>query len=524
MDIEDFKFDDYILEHEINDMVKRLQNYSVNQVFQIFNCLVMTMNFESMNKSGSEISVKLLNNLFPIYTSNAKDNKDNGNLDLTKEIEFFKKKLSKMYNYYYDITNYDKYNIEDTFPINNITGRAFMAYHFDYPHITDYQYIEILRSNINVLDKRYEKYSLSGEEVISGFGICIYFEIVCKKDFFAHLNYLKYKLSDKYTFKGYFTSFPRKLLSSQLNKYGVPGDKFINCFFEQINFSESENISIVYPIANKDKDKPILGIRTKDRVFFPRSYHNYNKLWTDLIESDEMLSIKDDLTQKYTARILKSFFGNENVFEGLYDENGAEHDIIILYKDTVLNFECKSAIFKEPFREPSKSIMRLKHNFDRSIQEGYNQCCRLRKRVLSKNAKYYDSDKLNKKLILDLNNFNNVLMTVVTLNSYLNLAGSLHMLIKLKENDSTYPWVVDIFSLEHIVNKCKLEFNKEYFINYLSDRINAYDSVESIAAEELDYFGYYTRYGKFYSLGKYNAFMTLGPGYASFVLDYLYKS
>jgi hypothetical protein len=87
---------------------------------------------------------------------------------------------------------------------------------------------------------------------------------------------------------------------------------------------------------------------------------------------------RDIETENQTVEIIRGLFGNQaeyftSVFEN--DKSQNEHDVLVIYKDTILIVEVKASKFKEPFRDPDKAYVRIKRDFrsDGGIQKAFEQ-------------------------------------------------------------------------------------------------------------------------------------------------------
>lgn len=527
-----FELEDYKIEDELAEIIDRFRQYKPNEVFWLINSLIMDNTKYAFENKDKRVSPKLANRLFYLYKKNSNINSHLKIKNKVIELEWLRAKFIKIFDYYCMEQFNQNEELEQEaaeefthMSLRNFHPHNFITYHFNYPDTSWFQYLRAIELNRKVIDEIFSKDNLTTIEVEKGLLICILY------DFFHHQSYSKRLVNnlfydkEKYKFEGFLTSFSRKQFSKVLSRFGIRDKEFIVRFFPEIK--NEKNTTISYPTDKYYKEVFSLGVSHKERIFFPRSNFVLDEFWNYILEREEMVGRKDDFVELYTVMLVTIFFGKENVYFNLYDENGAEQDIIVICGEDILCFECKSEVLKEPFRDSDKSDRRMQQNFNRVIQKAYNQGQRVKENIRKKKGKYYDNDKKeSRKMILDLSEYNHqkVLIVCVTINNYLNLSNRVNKYLRIEGKDKDYPWVIDIFSLEHIFNKIK-SINKDeaYFIRYIRDRIKSYLGVQSMGAEELECFGYYLRHGEFWGSMDGWVMQNLGSGYATFVLDYIPK-
>lgn len=506
---------DKSIDENVLDLVNRFKKFSPKDVFYLINSYIMENNIKIEN----EVSPKLLHNLCHIYASHFSLQEDikkpSYALDLSKEWEYMAEKLKVIFSAYYDIA--ENLDMTEPDPHSDISGHAYMSTHFDYPSIRLDQYFNALSSCSNILDKVYQQFGLSSNDIINGFKTIILFEDFCNNNFLLRMGLFLVRFNKNTNYRGGLTVVPKVLLKMCLNKSGVKADAFVNYFFEDL-YNHKETIIFPTKVNSQLKDK--IGVEFDKYVFYPRNYYIVDKLWSHLLHDPSFVGFKDHFTENYCFGVLDKIF-KAKVYKGLYDIEGNEQDIIVTYKKYVFVFECKSSPFGETFLDTERSLKRLRQIFKKNIQKAYEQGLRVKFRIRTKQAEYYDSDKRNSRnKVLDLNHFkeNNVFLIAVTLNSYANLAGSVHKLIN-QIDPNTLPWVIDVFSLERIVDHTVKNESPDFLSKYIKDRIKSYGNVIAANSDELDYFGFYLKYRRFYGNERRNSYLTLGPGYSSFLND-----
>lgn len=490
------------VEDILTELLDKYRNCRPIEVFKFFNYSVIKLNVEK--GYARDISLKLLLNFFYIYSKNVSYGDEL--INFKEEYIFLKQKIHQLYQVYISIALNDIDKNSDLL-FDNITYQAFITYNFDYPTITLRQYKEFLKMNKVIINSIYKDKGLNYLNILKGLHILLNLEVYQNKT-------LNKKIEGKYLI------ILEEVASNILSKHDVPAKKFIYCFFEEIN--ETDQINIIYPTDVYKTFRGKLGIKFDNYLFLPINYFIYDNIFSFVTQSEEFKSIKGDLTEEYCYDILCDLFEENNVYCNLFDKDKKEQDIIVTYNEKILVFECKSNKLREPFREYKKADKRLRSDFSSSIEKAYNQAYRVREAVKKNNAIYYDSDNDKKRnLVLNLNDYKyeNVIMVSVTFETYLNLATNLHLLLKINKEDGVYPWAIDIFSLEHIINKCIKEFDPNYFIEYINNRVKIYGSTTASSADEVSLFGYYLKYGEnLFELG--SAFsVAVGSGYSSFVID-----
>ncbi|MCC2349381.1 hypothetical protein [Bacillus pacificus] len=506
--VNSFYFDNSTVENCINNIKNRYKDYVSDDILKVFNYCIIKRNVQySMGETGA--SLKLLINLCFLAVANSQDRKwyqKKRVINYEEEVLFLSDEINKLYCAYYRLVEKGEIGSED------ITTRAFMSYHFNYPSVSIKQYENIFYCFEEIINQIYASRGLDLKQIITGFFIILNYEELKQKE----------KKVGKYISKefGVYLVFPKGELIKILKEYNINEQVFRKVFFiesNQLNFPNE------YPTNIEKYTIGKIGIETKDVIYVPRNYYILDKFWRSVVESNVSDKKKGDLLELYCKKFVSDFFGEEHVFTKIYDQNNNEQDIIILYEDRVISIECKAVEFKEVFRESKRALSRLKQRFEKSIQYGYNQCQRIVTQIENGNSKYYDSDENeSKKLLFDLSNYdpNKVIKIVVTLDNYHNLSESVFQFLDKQDINEKYPWAIDIFTLERIIqffikNKC----SPETLIKYIDARIENYGATQTMAVDELDILGFYLKYGSIFSDKNKNISLTLGHGYSAMFED-----
>lgn len=384
------------------------------------------------------------------------------------------------------------------------------------------QYIHFFHENRKEIEAIYDN-NITIEEIIKFFIIFTQYE-----------QFYNTSKSDFFLYNDFFTSFNRDDFENLL-KYSNISPLILNYFFKEL--SEDESRKLKYFTASLEEDF-YFGIKTDNLIFTNRSRYPIDDFYKFIIRHEKMIKKKDIFTENFTFKILSDFFNIKginfimiNVFINIFDEDGFEQDIIIRWKNTIISVECKSEIFKEPFRDIDKSSIRLKRNFKTSILSAYKQNKRIYENIKNDKTRYFDSDKHSKKVILDINE-KFFIPIVITLDNYINLASSIKDFIDVTDS---YPYVTDIFSLHTILDFCIVHFHnskdtlkygsyQDLFIDYIMSRKDLRD-IRSMNFEELDYLGAFIDGFSFEQLSEMNkdAEIQLSNDFSHSIVEHINK-
>ncbi len=220
--------------------------------------------------------------------------------------------------------------------------------------------------------------------------------------------------------------------------------------------------------------------------------------------------IKEDL-QRYRGKYLEAAAQQQleaifedlgtiyiSVFEKASSEN--EHDIIIVYQKTLLIIECKTTLIADYFSGLSKNgYPKLKKQFNKSIQAGYEQCMCLKKLILSQEqTKLYDKQG-NIIVTINRDDFTSIECICITLENEGALATSLNILLK-KDEKEDYPYCINLRDLTQLAtykDDKEIQLTPRKFAQFLKERKHLHGKVFS--NDELDYWGCFLKEGSFKS-------------------------
>lgn len=256
----------------------------------------------------------------------------------------------------------------------------------------------------------------------------------------------------------------------------------------------------------------------------------YRRMY-DFLSKDE--NLKDKLRrhrekelEKKVTDIFRSVFNDPSSFfyENYFVVEGYEQDLLILSKGTAIIVETKASKLREPFRDMQRAIVRLKDDFDDSVQQGYNQCKRVENLFNEKQS--FDIRDNKKNILYRINpaRFHSVFSIVVTLERFGSLQTDLNLLLK-KEQIDNFPWSVYIDDLEIFLLTLKHHRRNPQgkFLDFLRCRRQLHGHMYAI--DELDICGYYLKQPeKFSDYSKRMDTLCNFPVYEQAIFDEIYHS
>lgn len=198
--------------------------------------------------------------------------------------------------------------------------------------------------------------------------------------------------------------------------------------------------------------------------------------------------------EKQVVEVFRQFFPKETKFLTNYTIDGnAENDLLVIFESTCIIVEVKDCSFREPFRDPIKAYERIKSDFQKAIQYGYEQCRRVEKILLkNQDLDICDAEDKNKRLYhLRSRNISQVWSIVITDFRYGMIQTDLSKLLK-KDEETLYPWSVCIDDLEALfllMKKMLKGIAPTRFIEFLDYRERLQGHV--ICFDELEICGWY---------------------------------
>lgn len=199
--------------------------------------------------------------------------------------------------------------------------------------------------------------------------------------------------------------------------------------------------------------KPVVRLND-DLIILPcqkQLIHSIHRFLFEVCKSsnsvkDKVLRAKDKALETKIFEIFEDFFdGKAEIFTNYYIDN-EEKDLLVLYRGVALIIECKANKYREPLRDPIKAFERIKDDFNRSIQKGYDQSWAVKNKFNTYRVfEIYDA---KNNVIKNINTNKYICYSIiVTSDRFGPIQCDLGLLLKLKENDN-YPWSVCVDDLE----------------------------------------------------------------------------
>lgn len=219
--------------------------------------------------------------------------------------------------------------------------------------------------------------------------------------------------------------------------------------------------------------------------------HLFNTLKEVKGSSRAHRAIESQLEVK-TSRVLRSFFSQADVkvYENYYMPTNEERDILIEIEDKLIICECKSAKLRSPLRNLDRFDMRVRDDFKRSIQAGYDQAISVaRSTTLESETLLYDSKKRTIGKV-ERKRLSNVYIWVITERSLGPAQVDLSQMLDTKSSAWSNTWSLSVDDLEtfllYLAQKPK-KYSRLF--DYLKYRPRLYGRV--ISPDELDVAGWY---------------------------------
>ena len=309
--------------------------------------------------------------------------------------------------------------------------------------------------------------------------------------------------------------------SDLIGRYGAKAQTF----WELFTIGRGQGEQLKYPTDSSIvEERPLIRLSDDVAMCF-----SLNALFTSiLIRSEQCLSkgavkkryfrSRDKTIEDQAASVFIRILGDEaEVHRNLYEtpDNHNEHDLVILAKEMCLFVEVKASPPHEPFRDPERAFIRLRHDFrsDGGIQKAYDQALRLLNVTRTKKELILYDQGGNEALRLPPDIAHKVFCVCVTRDSYGPLATYLPFLLE-KEKDDPYPWSVNILDLENLAQAWDyFGWDARQLKAYLSQRIQFHTQLFS--GDELDYTGAFVSHCGLQYLIHDDVFVVLAANYSN---------
>ena len=426
--------------------------------------------------------------------------------------------------YFGDIGFSDK-NIKDSSDLDKISVSltSFINYFNNAQLSYDEQTLERLKRNCGNFDKEVKKYF--GFSVAESITFCAFIKNLINKKFtdcnYYFLNQEEWtKLTEKFIERGItdpkkWMDEPELALFKEFNL--KPGFIFIQNIDDIYKVNLSSNVTknlidfltydenlkkgkiVYYADKNPFFDTPLIKLSETEFLcpqykFLIESFYNRINYKLSELKKEKYTQFKNQMLEKKVEEVFRKLFGKEVlIFNSYYvDKKKSEQDLLVVFKGFFFIVEIKDTLFRAPMRDPIKAFDKIKSDFKKSIQNGYEQCVRVENKFEEgKPFEIYDSKTQKSVFQIKPNKVKDYFSIVVTQFKYGNIQTNLENLL-IKEDDALYPWSICIDDLEAFVlalRKLKKGMARTQFINYLKTR-EAYNE-HLICGDELELCGYF---------------------------------
>ena len=270
---------------------------------------------------------------------------------------------------------------------------------------------------------------------------------------------------------------------------------------EFLTYDEKLNKGKIVYYADKNPffETPLIKLNSVEYLcpqykFLIESFYNRINSKLSEIKKEKYTQFKNQMLEKKVEEVFRKLFGKEAlIFNSYYvDKKRSEQDLLINFKGFFFIIEIKDTLFRAPMRDPIKAFDKIKSDFKKSIQNGYEQCVRVENKFEEeKDFNVFDNKTQKSIFKIKPNKVKDYFSIIITQFKYGNIQTNLENLL-IKENDALYPWSICIDDLEAFVlalRKLKKGMARTQFINYLKNR-EAYNE-HLICGDELELCGYF---------------------------------
>ncbi|WP_045688814.1 YecA family protein [Hymenobacter sp. AT01-02] len=332
---------------------------------------------------------------------------------------------------------------------------------------------------------------------------------------------------------GYFSRFQRKgQVARAVIQAAFPEQA--PAFWTRYTVERGQGNSLEYPTEDSVFDyKPL--IVADDEHFSCPSPHNLFEAVLRTCEAAleandnpdrrRYFTYRDKVLEREGVAQLRRLIGDQGlVFSTLFEtpHSQGEHDLLVVVANTVLVVEAKASPPIEPSRTPERAFDRLRQSFrkDTGIQKGFEQAARIQRRLAAgEDVPLYTR---TGELVITLtpHEHTECFCVCLTRDDFGHLATNLSLLLE-KEPNEPYPWAVNIWDLEALVDAWKFlrwDFNK--LTEYLRQRQRVQGRV--LGSDELEFVGSFIHHDSLETgLERGLDFVQLNPHYSDF-FDELY--
>jgi hypothetical protein len=188
-------------------------------------------------------------------------------------------------------------------------------------------------------------------------------------------------------------------------------------------------------------------------------------------DKQRLLKSRDEYVERKVQEIFRKLFPSNAFFYTNYsvDDGESEQDILILFKKVAIVIEVKASNYRAPMRDPLRAYEKLKSDFKKCIQYGFEQTTRVVTAFREQErVKIVDS---KRKLLYEFDpDRYQVFTVVVTYERYGQIQANLADMLELGA-DAQYPWCVCLDDLEAFMLTLAKRKNKvQEFLTFLEHR------------------------------------------------------
>lgn len=320
-------------------------------------------------------------------------------------------------------------------------------------------------------------------------------------------------------------------LSELKDRFGeTPAAAFWRLF--AVNRGDVEDLT--YPTEANPAEECSLYIIERDRAMCPLA----NQLFLSVLnrferhlasggQRERFFRKRDDLLEEEVETVFRRLLGSAAAVFGRAFETSTlqhEHDLVIVMDRTAVVVEAKASPPVEPFRDPDRAFVRIRHAFksDRGIQHAYEQGRRLWRRWAAGDHVELYNDHGELVCTFSKAEVDEVLVVAATRDNFSVLATDLSLLLEKEPNDP-YPWSVNVVDLDAIADAwAYFDWDAQRFLNYLRDRVKLHGRV--MCSDELEAVGFFIAHGGLHWLSNPAADrISLNPHYSE-VFDKIYMA
>jgi hypothetical protein len=284
------------------------------------------------------------------------------------------------------------------------------------------------------------------------------------------------------------------------------GEEKTISFLNLFTISENNRNFRYYTEENPVSAQPIFKINDKEllnlnnRFLMNAIYVLLNDILEKSRKKEKFFKTRSIESENKTLSIFKVLFKDRaDYFQNIFEEPNTqfEHDILIVFEKIIFIIEVKSSKKREPLRNPEKAFKRIEDDFNRDngIQKAFEQALHLKDNILNNKKTILYDKRGNVATEILRDSIDEVYIICVTRESFGAIATNLSLLLT-KPDEEKYPWCVNIFDLENIIDGfCYKKLKPEKFMYYLQKRSELHKIIYT--TDELDIAGYFLCYGDF---------------------------